>query len=129
MKSRTLMTIAVAGAMGLSASAFAGSGYEVETPMSVNESGPVLAAQHHHGMSAIGSTSSSAMGETSSSDAFTANVSGLDLSDATDWSTSYDLMAEADQGTGDAYILGRAPVEIDYYIVDVQPASDQLSLS
>src|SRR5690242_16106677 len=102
MKSKTLMTLAVAGALGLSTSAFAGSGYEVQTPMSVNESGPVLASQHqYHGMSAIGSTSSSGMGEVSSADTFTSNVGGLDLSDATDWSTSYDMMAEADQGMTD----------------------------
>src|SRR3954465_12349785 len=105
MKSTTLMPLAVAGAMGLPARAFAGSGYEVETPMSVNESGPVLAQQYHHGTSASGSTSSSAMGEMSTTDTFTGNVGGLDLSDATDWSTSYDLMAEADQGMSDAYIV------------------------
>jgi hypothetical protein len=122
MKSKTLMTLAVAGALGLSASAFAGTGYEVETPLSVNESGPVLVSQPHHGMSAIGSTSSSAM-EVSSADTFTSNVGGLDLSDATDWSTSYDLMAEADQGM-DAYNVSWAPVEIDYYIID----SDALAL-
>jgi hypothetical protein len=127
MKSKTLMTLAVASALGLSASAFAGAGYEVQTPMSVNESGPVL-AQHHHGMTAVGSTSSSsAMGEVSGSDTFTANVGGLELSDATDWSTSYDMMAEADQGMNDVYVVGWTPVEIDYYIVDVQP-SDELAL-
>jgi hypothetical protein len=50
MKSKTLLTIAVAGAFACSAGAHAGSnwnGHEVQTPSSVNESAPWLANESH----------------------------------------------------------------------------------
>ena len=54
MKCKGLMALAVAGALGLSGTAFAGPGkhasaHEVMTPSSVNESAPWLAGQPHLG--------------------------------------------------------------------------------
>jgi len=110
-----------AGAFGLSASAFAGSTHEVMTPMSVNETGPVLASQHDR----LGSRNMAGI------DVHTANLGGLELSDATDWSASYDQMAEADLST-DAFLVSWTPVTLegwDYYVVDMQPASNELAFA
>jgi hypothetical protein len=123
MKTRTLSAMAVAAALGLSASAFAGSGHEVATPMSPNESGSSLAVLQHD--SSSHSMSSSQV--SSSGDAYTGNIGGLELSDATDWSASYDQMAEAsDSSSPDAYLVSWTPVSIDgldYYLIDTQPIS------
>src|SRR4051812_36162022 len=96
MKAKTLSAMAVAAALGLSASAFAGSGYEVVTPMSPNESGPSHAVLEHYSSPHSASASMSASSaDAASIDTYTANLGGLELSDATDWSASYDQMAEA----------------------------------
>jgi len=122
MKSRTLSAMAVAAALGLSASAYAGSGHEVVTPTSPNESGSSLEVLQH---SAPASHAMSA--QSSSVDTFSANVGGLELSDATDWSASYDQMAEAsDSSSPDAYMVSWTPISIDgldYYLIDMEPLS------
>ena len=124
MKSRTLSAMAVAAAFGLSASAFAGSGHEVMTPFSPNESGADLIAVQKH-MSSSQHTSSHPMSsdQVSSVDTFSGNVGGLELSDATDWSASYEQMAEAD-GLSDSYLVTWTPFSmdgVDYYLIDMEP--------
>jgi hypothetical protein len=112
MKSKTLIAAALASTFGLATAAFAGSGHEVMTPSSVNESLPsaMLDQQHgfHSNAMSIGTPSQSAI-ETTGHD--------LALSDASDWSASYDQMAEAD--IGDVYLIGFAPMDSwDYYVLD-----------
>jgi hypothetical protein len=132
MKSKTLGAMAVAAALGFSASAFAGSSHEVMTPMSVNETGPVVVSHQMHGSQHMSSPQT-----ISSVDTFSANTGGLELSDATDWSASYDQMAEAsfaDEGAaGDAFAVSWTPLTIDgsdYYLVEFEPISaDQLALA
>ena len=112
MKSKTLITMAVASAFGLSASAFAGSSHEVMTPFSPSESGANVISQHDHGFQ----ISKSVEMEPSES---LAEATGheLTLSDASDWSASFDQMAEAD--IGDVYLIGFAPMDSwDYYVLD-----------
>jgi len=123
MQSKTLMAIGIASAFGLSASAFAGSNHEVITPMSVNETGPVLVSQHD----SLGSP------QIPTVDVHTGNIGNLELSDATDWSASYEQMAEAGSA-GDEYsfMVSWSPATLegwDYYVIDMQPASDQLSFA
>lgn len=123
MKSKTLSAMAVAAAFGLSASAFAESTHEVMTPMSPSESGSSLAAIQHD-TSFGGMSATRASQEISSTDAFSGNIGGLELSDATDWSASYDQMAEANQDLStDGYMVSWTPVNIDgldYYLIDME---------
>ena len=135
MKSKTLSAMAVAAAFGLSASAFAGSGHEVVTPSSPNESGSSLAVLQHSTSSSHQMSASMSSSHASSVDTFSGNVGGLELSDATDWSASYDQMAEAsDTFSPDAYMVSWAPISIDgidYYLIDMEPISlsaDELAL-
>jgi hypothetical protein len=120
MKSKTLITIAVASAFGLSASAFAGSSHEVMTPFSPNESGANVISQQHHGFEIVKSVEmqpSESLTETTGHD--------LVLSDASDWSASFDQMAEADV---DVYLIGFAPMDSwDYYVLDGE-SGDTLAL-
>jgi len=94
--------------------------------MSVNETGPVLVAQHDtfrsHDMAKL--------------DTHTANLGGLELSDSTDWTASYDQMAEANiAGDGlstEAFVVSWTPVTLqgwEYYVVDMQPTSDELAFA
>ena len=113
MKTKTLIAAAVASTFGLATAAFAGSGHEVMTPSSVNESSPSAMLDHpQHGFDS-GSMNSArapeAQIETTGHD--------LALSDSSDWSASYDQMAEAD--IGDVYLIGFAPTDSwDYYVLD-----------
>lgn len=111
MKTRTLITMAVASTFGLSAAAFAGTSHEVMTPSSPNESYPsaVLNQLHdtHHSMT-------TAMAPSEPLEQATGH--DLALSDTSDWSASYDQMAEADS---DLYVIGLAPMDgWDYYVLD-----------
>jgi hypothetical protein len=122
MKSRTLSAMAVAAALGFSANAFAG--YEVVTPASPNESAPSAMLQHtssHQTRSSMSDTHASSV------DPYTGNIGALALSDGTDWSASYDQMAEASDGASpDAYMVSWTPVSIDgldYYLIDTEPLS------
>jgi hypothetical protein len=133
MKSKTLIALALASTFGVAASAFAGADHEVITPISVNESGPVIVSQQHGMRSGQDAFVSE---QISSVDPFTANIGGLDLSDATDWSASYDRMAEANiAGDGlatDSFLVTWTPVTDqgwDYYIIDMQPVADEVALS
>ena len=118
MKSKTLITMAVASTFGLSAAVFAGSGHEVVTPSSPNESAPSLVSQHK----GFHSTSmTSAMAPSQSITESTGHE--LTLSDASDWSASFDQMAEAD--VSDVYLIGFAPVDTwDYYVIDMGSSQD-----
>ena len=120
MKSKTLIAMAVAGTFGLSAAAFAGSGHEVITPASPNESYPSASLiQQGHGFQGSLST---AMAPSESIVESTGHE--LALSDSSDWSASFDQMAEAD--VGDIYLIGFAPTDTwDYYVIDT---GDSLAL-
>ena len=119
MKSKTLITMAVASTFGLSAAAFAGSGHQVLTPSSPNESYPsaVLNEQgQFHGSFSTAMAPSDSISETTGHD--------LALSDSSDWSASFDQMAEAD--AGDIYLIGFAPMDSwDYYLIE--DSSDSLA--
>src|SRR5688500_15922476 len=103
MKSKTLITMAVASTFGWSGGVFAGP-HEVMTPFSPNDSGVNVISQQHHGFEISKSV------EMEPSDALTeATGHDLTLSDASDWSASFDQMAEAD--VGDVYLIGFAPMD------------------
>src|SRR5690348_4044054 len=119
MKTKTLIRMAVASTFGLSAAAFAGSSYEVMTPSSPNESYPSAVLDHgFHDRSM-----NTAMAPSQSIEQATGH--DLALSDTSDWSASYDQMAEAD--AGDAYLVAFAPMDSwDYYVIGDD--SDTLAL-
>lgn len=126
-KSKTLITIAVASTFGFSAAAFAGNGHEVVTPFSPNEFGNVSITQEllkkSDPMSSIGSTSSHAGGTvTGSSESFGPSAAS---ESSTDW------MVLGHQGIySDYYLVSLAPELGDsweYYLIDVDP--EQLSFS
>lgn len=98
MKAKTLMTMAVAGTLGLSTAAFAGF-----TPFSVNESGDVIQALKDHEMS-VTSTDTSRSVSTSAA---------LGLKEP---------LALADDGVySDYYVVSWAPVMVeswDLYVID-----------
>jgi hypothetical protein len=121
MKSRTLITLAVASTFGWSAGAYAGSSHEVQTPFSVSENGPNIVAAHHGFGSGHMSTAAA------SSDIVAQDTGYLELSDATDWSASFDQMAEADTG---GYLVSGTPAAMDgrdYSVIDID-SSDQLAM-
>lgn len=126
MKTKTLMTMAVAGAFGLSTAAFAG--HEVITPSQMSEAGENI-VQNQKGFhnsyeqSAVGSTSdaTSAWLSSASSDSL-----GMDQS-----------IALADEGIySDFYVVSYTPVVLetwDLYVIDVgEPgelaAADEFSM-
>ena len=121
MKSKTLITMAVASTIGWSASVFAGPSHEVMTPFSPSESGQNLVAQHQ---SFHSSSMSTAMAPSESITESTGHE--LTLSDSSDWSASFDQMAEAD--VSDVYLIGFAPMDgWDYYLIDSE-TGDTLAL-
>jgi hypothetical protein len=128
MKSKALISIAVASTFGWSAASYAGSSHEVVTPFSPNESGEVIFSYKE------GFGSSQAMGSTS--DHGSGVVSGS-YSDSTSLSTMpgesasldmrSDSLAAADEGIyTDYYLVSWKPAETwDYYVID-DGASAQL---
>jgi hypothetical protein len=123
MKSRALITMAVASTFGWSASTFAGSSHEVMTPFSVSESGQNIVSQQHR--FGAGSTSTAVSSDSIGQD----TGHELNLSDSSDWSASFDQMAEAD--VGDLYLVSWTPATMDtwdYYVLDTG-SSDELALS
>jgi hypothetical protein len=122
MKSKTLIAAAVASTFGLATAAFAGAGHEVMTPSSPNESLPSAVLSQHHGFHSDSLSSAMAPSES----LIEATGHDLALSDTSDWSASYDQMAEAD--IGDVYLIGFAPMDSwDYYVLDDQ-GGDTLAL-
>ncbi|MDB5864259.1 MAG: hypothetical protein JWO70_2065 [Betaproteobacteria bacterium] len=121
MKSRTFITLAVASTFGWSAGAYAGSSHEVQTPFSVSENGPNIVSPHH-------GFGSEHMSTAAAPDIVAQDTGYLELSDATDWSASFDQMAEADSG---GYLVSWTPVALDgwdYYVIDIVDSSDQLAI-
>ena len=120
MKSKTLVALAVASTIGWSAGAIAGSGHEVITPLSVNESGPVLVSQHQgFGHEPSSSFATSSVEHT---------IMGSPLSDSSDWSGSEEQVAMADDAS--YYIVAWTPVVMeqwDLYVVD--PDTDLVALT
>jgi hypothetical protein len=91
------------------------------TPFSPNESGENIVAQHQ----SIGSSSTIALSPSESPSEATGHE--LQLSDTSDWSASFDQMAEAD--VSDVYIVGFAPMDsYEYYLIDAD-SSESLALS
>ena len=121
MKTKSLITMAIASTFGWSAGVFAGTGHEVVTPYSPSESGENIVARHHGFHSTAMSTAiapSESLTEATGHD--------LALSDTSDWSASFDQMAEANMS--DVYLIGFAPLDSwDYYIIDMS-AGDELAL-
>ena len=128
MKTKTLMTMAVAGAFGLSTAAFAG--YGVITPSQMSEAGENI-VQNQKGFH--NSYEQSAVGSTS--DATSAWLSSA----SDDASLSMDeSIALADEGIySDFYVVSFTPVVLeswDLYVIDVgEPgelaAADEFSMS
>ena len=131
MKSKTLISIAIAGTFGLSTAAFAGSGHEVITPFSPNESGPAI-FQSDRGfgstdrMASTGSTSDHAGGTVSgsvSSDGsqFLSGDHSASLSSDEGFSMD-DSLAAADEGIySEYYLVSWTPITVDswdYYVID-----------
>jgi hypothetical protein len=105
MKTKTLMTIAVASAFGLSAAAYAESGHEVITPSQVSEVGSNIPEDKigFGGELALGATSDESM----------ASLSG-----------SYDAIgstAMSSSETGDSIALANEGVYSDFYVVSFEP--------
>lgn len=120
MKTKTLMTMAVASTFGLSAAAFAGSGHEVVTPFSVSESGETI-YQEKQGFGssdhqiALGSTSDEAGGSLSYSESATESSASLGTGDS---------FAFADDGSySDFYVVSWTPVMVetwDVYLIPIE---------
>jgi hypothetical protein len=132
MKTKMLMSLAVASTLGWSAGAFAGSTHEVMTPSSANESGEVIVRNEpgfsgpQPDMHAFGGTSSSASGTIGgsygSSQAFSSSstMSG----DEGALLSPDEQLSLGDQGVySDYYIVSWAPAGVeswDYYIIPDQ---------
>jgi len=135
MRYKTLMALAVAGAVGWSVNTLAGSGYEVSTPSAANETGPVVmshASSHSGTMSTSeapivlslsessssiidhGYTDDSAIGATADSG------SGSVTSDQFASLSDEDTLALADDGIyTDFYRVSYTPIAgWDYYVLD-----------
>ena len=135
MKSKTLVTIAVASTFGWSAATFAGSGHEVITPLSVNETGEVVVSNDkgfssRDRISAIGvssqeSGSGALSGSYSDSSGFSGNSESASLA-------FEDSVALADEGIySDFYVVSWTPLTIeswDYYVIDTSDMGE-LALS
>jgi hypothetical protein len=152
MKTKTLMTMAVAGTFGLSATAFADIGHEVMTPFSVNESAGIFEHEQGFGSSndlamgsggtvevitplavnetagddlAIGSTRDEAGGSLSGS---YSESSGLETESSASLETD-DSLAFGDDGSySDFYVVSWTPVMVeswDLYLIPIE--SDELA--
>ena len=123
MKTKTLMTMAVASTIGLSAAAFAGSGHEVITPFSVSEAGENIFT-YKKGFSgqqqqlALGSTSHEASGWVSSSSSDSSSIS----SESTASLGMAESLALSDDGSySDFYVVSFMPVIVeswDLYVIE-----------
>ena len=135
MKSKSLITVAVASTFGWSAAAFAGAGHEVVTPFSPNESGEVLLQLQQQqqpgfgsglGMIGTGAVSDSGSGTIAGSyDSMSSSSSSFSGSGIGNESASLSMdesLAAADEGFyTDYYLVGWTPSTIDtweYYVID-----------
>jgi len=139
MKYKTLMALAVAGAVGWSVNTLAGSGYEVSTPSAANETGPVMMSHsnsHSSSMSSSeapivlslsefssgvidhGYTDDSAIGATA--DSGSGSIGGSATSDQFASLSGEDTLALADEGIySDFYRVSYTPLAgWDYYVLD-----------
>jgi hypothetical protein len=141
MRYKTLMALAVAGAVGWSVNTLAGSGYEVSTPSAANETGPVMtsnASSHSGWMSSTeapivlslsessysvinnGYAEDSAVGATA--DSGSGSLSGSVASDEYASLADEDALALADEGIySDFYRVTYTPIALsdwDYYVLD-----------
>lgn len=140
MKAKTFMTMAVASTFGLSAAAFAGSGHEVMTPLSVNETGEVFVSQHKgfgstERTSAVNMSSlEPGMGTSDTIGSLIGSLSGADSAgsglfdsgEAASLSLEESLALADDGVYSDFYIVSSSPMTFeswDYYIVDTDSLS------
>jgi hypothetical protein len=119
MKSKTLMTLAIASTFGWSAGAFAGASHDVKTPMSVNETGEVLAHGNSHAMS-YGSTSDYGSGSLSGT---SSNASSVSSSDQFTGLNVDESLALNDGIYSDVYIASWTPVTSEDWMSYVEPVS------
>ena len=141
MKSKTLLAMAVASTFGWSA-AFAGTGHEVLTPFSPNESGdPYLTHEQLFGSShasSIGATSNEGAGMVTGSYSSSRSSSTIDHTAAFPSSSNEssglgmnESLAAADEGIySDYYLVTWTPIAADswhYYLID-DGGSEQLVL-
>jgi hypothetical protein len=129
MKSKTLISMAIASTFGLSTAAFAGNGHEVMTPYQPNEGGYVSLQQHGFGsdkhMQSFGSTGSEAGGSVaggSTHDSFSSSFDqSASMSDGSTGDTE-DWMALGEDGSYSNYYLVGIPSTFDdswdYYLID-----------
>lgn len=133
MKSKTLITMAVASTFGWSAAAFAGSGHEVMTPLSVNESGEVLISQEQ----GFGSKKSIEMASASSvdtaigglSESYSRSSGFFDSGETASLTPDESLALGADGVYSDFYVVSWTPIvseSWDYYVIDTSGV-DQLA--
>jgi hypothetical protein len=136
MKSKTLITMAVASTFGWSAASFAGSSHEVVTPFSPNESGEVI-FQYKQGFSSTddrimtGSVSDYGSGTISGSYDVQSSASST-MSDPSASASMDESFAAADQGLySDFYVVSLAPAteSWDYYIIDNGGTPELVALS
>ena len=138
MKSKTLIGIAVASTFGWSAASYAGTGHEVVTPFSPNESGEVIFSykQGFDSAQPIGALSDhgSAMVTGSSTEALS---DGIALSQSSDESASLGMSSEslaaADEGIySDYYLVSLTPIAVetwDYYVIDDGGSAQLVAIS
>jgi len=152
MKAKSLIGIAVASTFGWSAATFAGTGHEVATPFSPNESGEniVLLKDHQalgsgfsQQMVSVGSTSvdagGSIGGSVDSSDHYSSfdHSAPLGMDDSLAMSDSWsgmDELALGDEGIySEYYIVSWTPMTVEtwdvYLIDDGSSSGDELALS
>jgi hypothetical protein len=124
MKSK-LITLAVAGAFGWSAGAFAGTGHEVITPFSVNDAGEVLPQQHSGGFASSSSLSQDASMISSST---SGEASGTFSSADQSASLNMDESLALDEGIfTDVYVVSWTPATSEDWMSYTEP--DQMALS
>ena len=136
MKSKTLIGIAVASTFGWSAASYAGTGHEVVTPFSPNESGEVIFSykQGFDSASSIGGLSDHGSGMVSGSSAQSLNDgTNFSLNDTTSFGMGSESLAAADEGIySDYYLVTWAPVAVeswDYYVIDDGGSTQLVAIS
>ena len=140
MKSKSLITMAVASTFGWSAAAFAGAGHEVVTPFSPNESGEVLLqlqqqqgfrSTHGSGTGAVSEQASSTIG--GSYDSMSSSRSFSGTGDETASLGMDESLAAADGGIySDYYVIGWTPSTVqtwDYYVIDNGGTPELIAIS
>ena len=126
MKSKTLITLAVASTFGLSAGASAGSSHEVSTPMSVNETGEVLPYGSYATMSQDASIGSNAAFDSSSTGMYSSDArdaGAIGTSDQYGALTTDELLALDEGIYSNVHTASLRPTASEDWMSYVQPVS------